>query len=105
LAVANGTTCQLRPLAEAADSGSQVPAMNEQWRASLVELLSATKVDRVVLIANGHDPNADHLQGQLAGAEIETTTIRWPEGVDANDFVSAEDSEAVTERLRQLGYI
>lgn len=66
---------------------------------------------RLALISEEEQPEADQTAEKLEAAGVPVCHLRLYTGTDdgekcdASDFMDEEDSEAVAERLRQLGYI
>lgn len=79
-----------------------------RWRAalaaSLPQLMSA-EVQRIVVVADEGCADAALVVRELASRRIPHALCTLMNSCDADAFMDEEDTEAVTERLRQLGYI
>ncbi len=78
------------------------------WRSgmsrSLQQLQSAT-VDRIVVISEENCSDAAFVTRELNSHGIPHLHCTLMHACDADAYMDEEDTEAVTERLRQLGYI
>ena len=83
-------------------------AASLKWRpalaGSLPQLLSS-EVQRIVVVADEDCSNVELLVRELATQRIPHLHCTLMNSCDADAFMDEEDTEAVTERLRQLGYI
>ncbi len=79
-----------------------------QWRfgmaCSLGQLRSPT-VDRIVVISEENCSDAAVVTRELSAYSIPYLHCTLMNACDADAFMDEEDTDAVTERLRQLGYI
>lgn len=79
-----------------------------KWRAalaaSLPQLLSA-EVQRIVVVADEDCSDAALVVRELASRRVPHAQCTLMNSCDADAFMDEEDTDAVTERLRQLGYI
>ena len=66
--------------------------------------LMSQGVDRIVVVSHG-SAAGDAFARQLVVASLPHVVCLLEESCDADAFMDEEDSEAVAERLRQLGYI
>ena len=86
---------------------SQTPS-SVQWRfgmsRSLQQLQSGT-VDRIVVVSEENCSDAAVVTRELNSHGIPHLHCTLMNACDADAFMDEEDTEAVTERLRQLGYI
>ena len=84
-------------------SGAAMPVGNSADAGRAMSLLS-DDIRRFVVISNGGSAAAE-FAAQLAAAEVPHLLVLLTEDCTADAFMDEEDSEAVAERLRQLGYI
>lgn len=75
-----------------------------EYNASLSRLLSGD-VTRLVVISEGDCPDSDSVVNDLCARGIPHLHCLLMNSCDADAFMDDDDTEAVTERLRQLGYI
>ncbi len=71
---------------------------------SLIQLVSG-EVARLVVVAEQHCSDAECVVRELASHRIPHLHCTLIDACDADAFMDEADTEAVTERLRQLGYI
>lgn len=79
-----------------------------EWRDSLAAELGALcspGVTRIVVVSEEHSLVAQQLVSELSRRQIPHLHCTLMEQCEADAFMDAEDTEAVTERLRQLGYL
>lgn len=72
--------------------------------AESIQALQTDAVKRFVIVSDGSQV-ARELSEQLTSAGIANSSIVLAEDCAADSFMDEDDSEAVAERLRQLGYI
>jgi len=86
---------------------SGTPAM-VQWKYSLAfslsTVLSQTRA-RVVVVSDENCSDANFVVRELAARHVPYLHCTLVSACDADDFMDEQDTEAVAERLRQLGYI
>ena len=94
-----------------ADAGSlscgRTPA-SVFWNHSLVPSLHklvSGDVTRLVVVSEEHCSDAEFVVRELSAHSIPHLHCTLLSSCDADAFMDEEDTEAVTERLRQLGYI
>lgn len=78
------------------------------WQDSLATELGALRspeVTRIVVVSEEHHPTALQLVSELSRRQIPHLHCTLMDQCEADAFMDAEDTEAVTERLRQLGYL
>ncbi len=86
---------------------SQTPSM-VQWRYPLAFSLSTVlsqAMARVVVVSDENCSDANFVVRELAARHIPHLHCTLLSACDADDFMDEQDTEAVAERLRQLGYI
>ncbi len=79
-----------------------------QWQlgmAGSLKQLQSDAVDRIVVISEENCSDAAVLARELFAQGIPHLHCTLVDACDADAFMDEEDTEAVTERLRQLGYI
>ena len=79
-----------------------------QWRygmAGSLKKLRCDAVERIVVISEENCSDAAVLTRELHAQGIPHMHCTLMNACDADAFMDEEDTEAVTERLRQLGYI
>ena len=79
-----------------------------QWHFGLLQALHqlrSTSVNRIVVISEEHCGDAAIVVRELSARGIHCLHCTLMNGCDSDAFMDEEDTEAVTERLRQLGYI
>lgn len=79
-----------------------------EWRDSLAAELGALcrpEVTRIVVVSEEHSLVAQQLVSELSRRQIPHLHCTLMDQCEADAFMDAEDTEAVTERLRQLGYL
>lgn len=67
--------------------------------------LRSPEVTRIVVVSEEHHPTALQLVSELSRRQIPHLHCTLMDQCEADAFMDAEDTEAVTERLRQLGYL
>ncbi len=87
----------------AADVSTAV-ACQDSLAAELVAL-SAPEITRIVVISEEHNTAAQQLVSELSRRHVSHLHCVLMDQCEADAFMDAEDTEAVTERLRQLGYL
>ncbi len=79
------------------------------WADSLAatagKLLAMLESGRIVLVCGSMCTRGPAAQSDLAAADVCSLLVRLSEECDASAFMDVEDAEAVSERLRQLGYL
>lgn len=78
------------------------------WKHSLassLQQLVGGDVTRLVVVSDEHCSSADVVVRELTAHKIPHLHCTLMTVCDADDFMDEADAEAVTERLRQLGYI
>lgn len=78
------------------------------WQESLAAELGALcspEVARIVVVSEEHSLTAQQLFSELSRRQIPHLHCTLMDQCEADAFMDAEDTEAVTERLRQLGYL
>lgn len=81
---------------------------NVDWRDGLEtspDAMAAEEVARVVIVSTADCPLADRAVAAFETAGIPHVHCTLAEDCDADAFMDDADSDAVAERLRQLGYI
>lgn len=73
--------------------------------AGLLPTLITDDITRLVVVSDEQCPDAEKVIEELAARQIPHCHCVLTEGCAADAFMDEEDADAVTERLRQLGYI
>ena len=79
-----------------------------QWRCGMagsLKKLRCDSVERIVVVSEENCSDAAELTRELHTQGIPHLHCTLMNACDANAFMDEEDTEAVIERLRQLGYI
>lgn len=103
------TTAETRYVAES-DGGFRILAKSAQIRrgpalAETLPSLISDEILRLVVVSEENCPDAEHTVRELAERGVPHLHCTLMSNCDADAFMDEEDTEAVTERLRQLGYI
>ncbi len=77
----------------------------EGLTAELAGILPDHEINRVVVVCGPDSSVAEQAAAALSGANIRHLLVRLSADCDASAFMDEEDAEAVSERLRQLGYL
>lgn len=84
---------------------SSTPCSVDAASVSVDTVLKSTISRRLVVVSAAGNAEAASLARAIAEAGVTTLCCSVSSGCDAGDFMDDDDSEAVAERLRQLGYI
>lgn len=104
----NTTTGTLFVVADEGQLSVRSAPASVQWRldmAGSLKKLRCDAVERIVVIAEENCSDAAELTRELSIQGIPHLHCTLMNACDADAFMDEEDTEAVTERLRQLGYI
>ena len=63
------------------------------------------QITRLVIVAEENCSDAEFIARELGAAQVSHICCTLMSSCDVDDFMDEQDAEAVTERLRQLGYI
>lgn len=89
-------------------SGTLQPARvlwQDSYAVAVRDVLGEHQYSRVVLVCDSDCSQAVAARAALTAAQISFLLVRVSEACDASAFMDEEDAEAVSERLRQLGYL
>jgi len=81
---------------------------NVTWRDSMgasLASLHGSEISRIVVVSEEHCSDAKRLVSELIRQNIPYLHCTLMALCEADAFMDEEDTEAVTERLRQLGYL
>lgn len=84
---------------------SLTPCCVDAASVSVETLLNSPISRRLVVVSAAANAEAASLARAIAETGVATLCCSVSSGCDAGDFMDEDDSEAVAERLRQLGYI
>lgn len=106
---ANSLTCNVPFVSFSADgeaqlaTGEALPVAGD-IKSDAVVALQNEQTKRFVVLSDGSQ-SAREFADELTAAGVLTASIVLAEDCAADSFMDEDDSEAVAERLRQLGYI